>query len=86
MGSTNQKKNYMKELEIMKDVLANLERYIYYMEIMNADIEDFYSVAIDFVSTNSMYRVNKINNEEDKQKFLNYVDKYKEKLKRYWNI
>ena len=34
----------------------------------------------------SLYRANMLRSEEDKQLYFEYVNKYKEKLKRYWNM
>ena len=67
-------------------MLTNVEKYIYYMEIMNLSKKKIYKESIDYITMYSLYRANMLRSEEDKQLYFEYVNKYKEKLKRYWNM
>ena len=67
-------------------MLTNVEKYIYYMDIMNFSEKKIYKESIDYITGYSLYRANMLRSEEDKQLYFEYVNKYKEKLKRYWNM
>ena len=67
-------------------MLTNVEKYIYYMDIMNLSKKKIYKESIDYITMYSLYRANMLRSEEDKQLYFEYVNKYKEKLKRYWNM
>ena len=64
-----------------------IEEYTYYMEVANIDVEEEHLYIFEFIDVffNS-YRVGMIEKEEDKQQYFKYIGRYKEKLKRYWNM
>lgn len=87
MGKSNQSKTFLEELKVSNDMLTNVEKYIYYMDIMNFSEKKIYKESIDYITVYSLYnRVNMLRSEEDKQLYFKYIDRYKEKLKRYWNM
>lgn len=87
IGKTNQPKTFLEELKVSNDMLTNVEKYIYYMDIMNFSEKKIYKESIDYITVYSLYnRVNMLRSEEDKQLYFKYIDRYKEKLKRYWNM
>lgn len=87
MGKSNQSKTFLEELKVSNDMLTNVEKYIYYMDIMNFSEKKIYKESIDYMTVYSLYnRVNMLRSEEDKQLYFKYIDRYKEKLKRYWNM
>ena len=86
MGKSNQSKTFLEELKVSNDMLTNVEKYIYYMDIMNFSEKKIYKESIDYITGYSLYRANMLRSEEDKQRYFKYMDRYKEKLKRYWNM
>ncbi|MSE04386.1 hypothetical protein GKC33_02590 [Lactobacillus salivarius] len=86
IGKTKQKKTFLEEVKISNNMMANVEKYVYYMELMNADDKKIHTDAINYITSYSLYRASMSKSEEDKNLYLEYMDKYKEKLKRYWNI
>ena len=56
------------------------------MEVANIDVEEEHLHILKYIDFISSYRVTMIGNEEDKQRYFKYMDRYKEKLKRYWNM
>ena len=56
------------------------------MEVANIDVEEEHLRILEYIDAISTYRATMIENEEDKQLYFEYVNKYKEKLKRYWNM
>ena len=54
--------------------------------ITGVDEKKIYKESIDYITVYSLYRANMLRSEEDKQLYFEYVNKYKEKLKRYWNM
>ena len=86
IGKTNQPKTFLEELKVSNNMLTNVEKYIYYMDIMNFSEKKIYKESIDYITGYSLYRANMLRSEEDKQLYFEYVNKYKEKLKRYWNM
>lgn len=87
MDKSNQSKTFLEELKVSNDMLTNVEKYIYYMDIMNFSEKKIYKESIDYITVYSLYnRVNMLRSEEDKQLYFKYIDRYKEKLKRYWNM
>jgi hypothetical protein len=53
---------------------------------MNFSEKKIYKESIDYITGYSLYRANMLRSEEDKQRYFKYMDRYKEKLKRYWNM
>lgn len=86
MKDSTRQKTFLEELNITKDLMHTIEKYIYYMEVANIDVEEEHLHILKYIDFISSYRVTMIGNEEDKQLYLEYINKYKEKLKRYWNI
>lgn len=86
MKDDTRQKTFLEELKITKDLMHTIEKYIYYMEVANIDVEEEHLHILKYIDFISSYRVTMIGNEEDKQLYLEYIDKYKEKLKRYWNM
>ena len=87
MKAATRKKTFSEELKLTKDLMHFIEKYTYYMEVANIDVEEEHLHILEFIDVffNS-YRVDMIENEEDKQRYFKYINRYKEKLKRYWNI
>ena len=86
IGKSNQSKTFLEELKISNDMLTNVEKYIYYMDIMNLSKKKIYKESIDYITSYSLYKADRLRSEEDKQLYFKYIDRYKEKLKRYWNM
>ena len=86
MGNAIHQKTFLEELKLTKDLIHFIEKYIYYMEVANIDVEEEHLHILEYIDATSTYRVTMIENEEDKQLYFEYVNKYKEKLKRYWNM
>ena len=86
IGKTNQPKTFLEELKVSNNMLTNVEKYVYYMDIMNFSEKKIYKESIDYITGYSLYRANTLRSEKDKQLYFEYVNKYKEKLKRYWNM
>ena len=87
MKAATRKKTFSEELKLTKNLMHFIEKYTYYMEVANIDVEEEHLYILEFIDVffNS-YRVDMIENEEDKQRYFKYINRYKEKLKRYWNI
>ena len=87
MKAATRKKTFSEELELTKNLMHFIEKYAYYMEVANIDVEEEHLHILEFIDVffNS-YRVDMIENEEDKQRYFKYINRYKEKLKRYWNM
>ena len=73
-------------MKVSNNMLTNVEKYIYYMDIMNFSEKKIHKESIDYITGYSLYRANTLRSEKDKQLYFEYVNKYKEKLKRYWNM
>ena len=73
-------------MKVSNNMLTNVEKYVYYMDIMNFSEKKIYKESIDYITGYSLYRANMLRSEEDKQRYFKYMDRYKEKLKRYWNM
>ena len=86
MGNAIRQKTFLEELKVTKDLIHFIEKYIYYMEVANIDVEEEHLRILEYIDAISTYRATMIENEEDKQLYFEYVNKYKEKLKRYWNM
>ncbi|MET7027681.1 glycosyltransferase family 2 protein [Ligilactobacillus salivarius] len=86
MGNAIHQKTFLEELKLTKDLIHFIEKYIYYMEVANIDVEEEHLHILEYIDATSTYRVTMIENEEDKQLYFEYINKYKEKLKRYWNM
>ena len=86
MGNAIHQKTFLEELKLTKDLIHFIEKYIYYMEVANIDVEEDHLRILEYIDAISTYRATMIENEEDKQLYFEYVNKYKEKLKRYWNM
>ena len=86
MGNAIRQKTFLEELKVTKDLIHFIEKYIYYMEVANIDVEEEHLHILEYIDATSTYRVTMIENEEDKQLYFEYINKYKEKLKRYWNM
>ena len=86
MGNAIHQKTFLEELKLTKDLIHFIEKYIYYMEVANIDVEEEHLRILEYIDAISTYRATMIENEEDKQLYFEYVNKYKEKLKRYWNM
>ena len=86
MKDDTRQKTFLEELKITKDLMHTIEKYIYYMEVANIDVEEEHLHILKYIDFISSYRVTMIGNEEDKQRYFKYMDRYKEKLKRYWNM
>ena len=86
MKDATRQKTFLEELKITKDLMHTIEKYIYYMEVANIDVEEEHLHILKYIDFISSYRVTMIGNEEDKQRYFKYMDRYKEKLKRYWNM
>ena len=56
------------------------------MELMDLNVRKIHEDGINYLTSYSLYRSNMLRSEEDKQLYFEYVNKYKEKLKRYWNM
>lgn len=66
MGKSNQSKTFLEELKISNDMLTNVEKYIYYMDIMNLSKKKIYKESIDYITSYSLYKANRLRSEEDK--------------------
>lgn len=86
MGNAIRQKTFLEELKVTKDLIHFIEKYIYYMEVVNIDVEEEHLRILEYIDAISTYRATMIENEEDKQLYFEYINKYKEKLKRYWNM
>ncbi|PHY97199.1 glycosyl transferase [Ligilactobacillus salivarius] len=86
MKDDTRQKTFLEELKITKDLMHTIEKYIYYMEVANIDVEEEHLHILKYIDFISSYRVTMIGNEEDKQLYLEYIDRYRKKLKRYWNM
>ena len=86
MKDADRKKTFSEELKITTGLMHAIEKYIYYMEVANIDVEEEHLHILKYIDFISSYRVTMIGNEEDKQRYFKYMDRYKEKLKRYWNM
>ena len=86
MGNAIRQKTFLEELKVTKDLIHFIEKYIYYMEVVNIDVEEEHLRTLEYIDAISTYRATMIENEEDKQLYFEYINKYKEKLKRYWNM
>ncbi|WP_225366061.1 hypothetical protein [Ligilactobacillus salivarius] len=86
MKDADRKKTFSEELKITTGLMYTIEKYIYYMEVANIDVEEEHLHILKYIDFISSYRVTMIGNEEDKQRYFKYMDRYKEKLKRYWNM
>ena len=87
MKAATRKKTFSEELKLTKNLMHFIEKYTYYMEVANIDVEEEHLYIFEFIDVffNS-YRVGMIEKEEDKQQYFKYIGRYKEKLKRYWNM
>ena len=87
MKAATSQKTFSEELRLTKDLMHFIEKYIYYIEVANIDVEEEHLYIFEFIDVffNS-YRVGMIEKEEDKQQYFKYIGRYKEKLKRYWNM
>ncbi len=86
IGISKKQKTFSEELKISNDMISNIEKYVYYMELMDLNVRKIHEDAINYLTSYSLYRAGMARSEEDKQLYLEYIDKYKEKLKRYWNM
>ena len=86
IGKSKQQKTFSEELKISNDMISNIEKYVYYMELMDLNVRKIHEDGINYLTSYSLYRANMLRSEEDKQLYFEYVNKYKEKLKRYWNM
>lgn len=86
IGKSNQQKTFSEELKISNDMISNIEKYVYYMEIMDLNVRKIHEDTINYLTSYSLYRARMVRSEEDKQLYLEYIDRYRKKLKRYWNM
>ena len=56
------------------------------MEIMDLNVRKIHEDTINYLTSYSLYRARMVRSEEDKQLYLEYIDRYRKKLKRYWNM
>ena len=66
MKDAIRQKTFLEELKITKDLMHTIEKYIYYMEVANIDVEEEHLHILKYIDFISSYRVTMIGNEEDK--------------------
>ena len=66
MKDDTRQKTFLEELKITKDLMHTIEKYIYYMEVANIDVEEEHLHILKYIDFISSYRVTMIGNEEDK--------------------